>query len=375
MKRLVIALATIGISSSIFAALPPTTSNPNEITVPQLTGGLSIGVTGLYIQPAASNGDLDYASVNSATSPNFQPKTASVDSGHDFGWGVNLGYVFPNTGNDINVNYLHLDTSDKDSIAGGNITPTDFPVTFTSLIPGGITTTTLSANAKAEFDLDQVDLTVGQYINVGSRLSLHPIAGLRFVDLQRKLNATYRDSISGPGTTSGFTIPPFSFPAGVVTQEKSDFEGIGPLVGIDSSYYVGGGFGLVGHFSSSLLVGNVDSQLTAAISTPGFPTIALAPIAANSISKADSNHRIVPNYDAKLGVDYTYSFNNQSNLTFEVGYQVSHYYKAIDLLKTTTNVVNWPNPNVVVFTPGVLAQRSTADFSLDGVYANLTLHV
>jgi hypothetical protein len=266
---------------------------------------------------------------------------------------------------------LHLDTSDTATLAGGNAIPVTFPVVFTSLIPGGITTTTNSATAKAEFNLDQVDLMVGQYIDVGSRLRLHPMAGLRFASVERKLNDSYADKIIGASGTG------FSFPVSIVTEEKSDFEGIGPLVGIDSSYYVGGGFGLVGHFSSSLLVGNIDSQLNATINTPGFPTlpVGLPPITVNSVFKAGSTQRIVPNYDAKLGVDYTYSFDNRSNLTLEVGYQVSHYYKAIDLLKTTNNIVNWPAQSVVVFAPGVLVQRSTADFRLDGVYANLTLHV
>jgi hypothetical protein len=102
MKRLMIVLAAVGISSSSFAALPMD-SSPSTINVPQLDGGFVLGVTGLYMQPSASNGDLDYASVNSAVSPNSQPNLKAIEPGYDFGWGVNLGYVFPGTGNDVNL--------------------------------------------------------------------------------------------------------------------------------------------------------------------------------------------------------------------------------------------------------------------------------
>jgi len=98
MKRLSLALAAIGLSTGALAAYPAAT-DPTVVSVPQLPGGFFIGATGAYLQPSDSNGDLDYASVDNfavinGTTAAFSSQVKNVEPGYDWGWGVNVGYIF-----------------------------------------------------------------------------------------------------------------------------------------------------------------------------------------------------------------------------------------------------------------------------------------
>lgn len=393
MKRLATALAALGLTASAFAALPATT-DPTLINVPQLPGGFVVGLTGYFLQPSDSNGDLDYASGNYTINANtFASELRDVQPGYSYGWGANVGYIFPHTGNDVNLSYLHLGTSDYDSIAGpgpdtissvsSDVNPFFLPLGFTN------------ANAKADYDLNQVDLTAGQYINVGCRLTLHPFAGLRWAQLDRKLNANYTGNVTTivDGASAGL---PVSVTGTIIqhnaasSSEKSDFQGIGPIAGSDVSYYLGYGVGIVGHADAALLIGNINSSLNLFNSANGTETFSsLVPPSSTSVStnfstQADNIRRIVPVMDAKLGVNYTYLFNNSANsdLTFEAGYQVSNYFNAVDLLHgillgatpIMKNTAKTGSSDRIIFIPSV-NNRTTSDMGINGPYVSVVLHV
>ena len=69
-----------------------------------------------------------------------------------------------------------------------------------------------------------------------------------------KINSNYFFAAADPKITNMAS----SISQATSFAEESDFQGIGPLIGVDASYYVGMGFGIVGHFDSALLVGNID---------------------------------------------------------------------------------------------------------------------
>lgn len=180
---------------------------------------------------------------------------------------------------------------------------------------------------------------------MGCRLSLHPYTGLRWLDLERKIE-------------TNFTAPTEEAIATFSTAEKSDYTGFGPLLGVDATYYITYGIGLIAHFDSGILVGDIDSKINSTFIVP--------PTTESNFYKADSTTRIVPIVEGKLGADYTYLFNNaaQSYLTFEVGYQASHYYRAIDRVYSES-----------AGSDGIITERKTADFSINGPYVSLTVHV
>lgn len=335
MKRFSITLAVLNFSMSVFAALPATT-DPTLINVPQLPGGFVIGGTINYLQPSDSHGDLDYATLNA----NSTSVVKNIDPSYNWGWSINAGYIFPNTGNDINASFFHLDTDDTNSFSfGGNNIIVILPISVFAF--GGFLTT--NGESEANYDINQIDVTAGQFIDVGCRLILHPNAGLRWADIERKLNGNFNffDLSGNPDAIYN-------------SNEKSDFDGIGPLAGLDASYYIGSGFGLVGHFDAALLAGNINTKSNGSLiafteENSGF-TIAF---------QNNSNERMVPILDGKLGANYTYVFNNSANtdLTLEAGWQVSKYFNAVDRL------------------PSNIVLHSTSSLALQGPYADLTLHI
>jgi hypothetical protein len=375
MKRISIALAAIGISVGAMAAFPAAT-NPTEVSIPSLTGGFVIGATGFYLQPSDTKGDLDYASSNvnnnsvtSATAGNAAVNLHNVDPGYDWGWGVNAGYIFPNTGNDVNLSYFHFDSTENasTSVTGfngslGQNTNGNFILPVGFVVSNGNSYQNVTATAK--YELDQVDLTAGQYINVGCRLSLHPIAGVRWAQVDRKLTENY----SAPGTSgliASTNLTTNNLGNGTLTlNEKSDFEGIGPLMGLDASYYIGQGVGLVGHFDSALLVGNINSQTTEAMSRLNNLFFPSGQSTFNATYTANSAHRLVPVLDAKLGINYTYVFDNVANsdVTVEGGWQNSHYWNAVDRLQ------------VVDGTGAGIVGRTTSSLALSGPYLSVIVH-
>lgn len=398
MKRLSVALATIGLTAAAgaYAALPAAT-DPTLVNVPQLPGGFVLGVSGFYLEPSATNGDLDFASVNVNNNNNttiFASKLHSVDASYDWGWGANVGYIFPNTGNDVNLSYFYFDSSNEDNhidtspfnINGAvvGLSPLVNGIIFNSFdIPQANATidpTLTLAAAEASYRINQVDLTAGQLINVGCRLRLHPTAGLRYADVERKINSAYAGTSSFLSSASPTALTSDVLSSAALLQEDSDFSGIGPLASLDATYYLGMGFGAVAHADAALLIGSIDAK--SRVFAGNVNTVQLnlgAPVVTANAGEFyydnDSNRRVVPVGDLKLGLDYTYMFNNAANsdVTLELGWQASEYYDAIDRLATLSTV---PTSSATPPTGGAsqILGTFTSSLGIQGPYATLTFH-
>ena len=402
MKRLTLALAAIGLSATAFNAsaavqqahLPHpvsglSTGSATFLTVPQLQGGLVAGITGLYLQPNADNADLSYARIVSSGGTS---QIAVVKPGFDFGYGANLGYIFPNTGNDINLSFWHLNTSNSSNAnapAGGKLIPSSFPITNTLLVVS-------QTNAKVGFRINQVDLIAGQYVNVGSRLQLHPFAGLRYAGIKRTSNSNYSGAVASntsvfqvtTGVSASSTFSGLS--ASAIVSESSDFDGVGPIAGMNFNLPIARGFGAQGEFSGALLFGNVDSKLQSGVNTGAGQTILVIPTFPNTtinfvpgtaqFSFTSNTRRVIPNLDASLGAYYRFAFQNQSDVTLGINYQVAEYWNAVDQLKSTVSfnylgsvVLGSINNFVPAFIAGSVTSQ-TANLFVQGISATLTYH-
>lgn len=396
MKRLSIALAAIGISVGAFAALPAAT-DPTLVAVPQFPGGFFVGATGYYVQPTASSNDLAFGYFNNpgvtiGTAPSVlfnNSNYAKIDPSYDWGWGVNAGYIFPGTANDVNVSYFNLDTDDTDSVAfpgvslgtagtGAAVSP------FILQNPNFALAPTLAGHvhSKAEYDINQVDVTAGQYIDVGCRLILHPMVGMRWAELDRKITTNAVQAFNSVSVTSSLSSVATTLPANLSTlssSEESDFSGVGPIAGIDASYYVAYGFGFVAHADAGLLVGSIDTDnhLTTTHGTNNGQVAGInqyALVAEDSTWHEPSTNRMVPVTDMKLGANYTYLFNNATNsdLTLEAGWSFSHYYDSVDRTFAASIVPLDGSGQTAVNIDGLPSTTSGVGFQ--GPYVNLTFH-
>lgn len=440
MKKLTLGLAVLlsGFAANSLAFLPTGTSRC-DVSVPNYCGGFTFGVTGLWWRASSPQEDFatSFAGIDLVTFAGIGDGS-SHHNDHDYDWGfkANVGYIFPCSGNDVNLTYTHWD-NDHHGHTDDFVLPTDATIAIISsplvgpAIPLTGATTAIAYNptlplsaivtdplftfdsidshvaAKTEFENHTWDLDFGQAINVGCNFKVRWFGGLRYSHLEYKQNTTYETVLTGTDAALGFAgadlVSATTFAgAGVLAgaelgldifdhfHNRSKFNGIGPRLGFDLNWGFCNGFGVVGSLSAALLVGEEDSSLTQRITLDGaFGALGLtvdgvSGITVPAVPEAtvysvnpfvstftfDSGFigfhhpdetRVVPNIDAKLGLDWTYQFCNcsRSKLTIEAGYLVSHYFNAIDRL------------SAVEFTDPEFRTRHTIDTSFDGPYVSV----
>jgi len=371
MKKFSIALAAAGLAASLGAyAAVPTDAQPFQLVVPNLKSGIEITLEGLLLRP--TNDNQQYATTSDfafATTPgNIVPITTTnakslsqANPDYNFGFRVGLGYIFPDSGNDVQLNWVHFNHSDDTSTTtndagevlttgfgvplinlGNGVTTPGFlidPLTFSNLVGGAP-----AASSSSDFKYDQVNLDVGQYLDVGTRLRLRMFGGLSYARVENNLSNSY---FAGYNVSSATDVEdPIDFDATYAENDTLDskFTGIGPRFGVDSSYHIANCFGFVAHVAGALYVGKVDSSTNQNITItaldnnadPGDTFATVTDVLDSSINTTTDNQwRVVPAFDAKLGLDYTYIAQNQSMFSIEAGYQWTQYIDAVDRLNNT----------------------------------------
>ncbi len=317
-KKSLLALAALGVCGSAFAGsagdevLPPAPVEVN-VTVPQQQGGWAFGVEAYW--QSFENSDFQYANVldNPANSNSFASKIKSVDPDHDWGGHVDVSYLFAGNASDITLGYtrLHTDDSNKVNTSNGNQLNGGQPQIIVPGPQGPNQTNWDNARGKQDNELDVVDLTAGRQIQVGSRVRLHPFAGLRYADIEQDNRAHYNrlNADDGFDTLDG--------------KNDSEFEGIGPRFGMDANFELGMGFSLTGRMAGSLLVGNFEDKGSSTQVTGGNALLTTAS------TKVDDTMRVVPELDARLGVRYDHDFNPDVAMGAELGYEVENYFDAV----------------------------------------------
>jgi hypothetical protein len=389
MKKLTLSLvAAAGLAASslgAYAALP-TGAAPFQVVVPNLQSGIEITLEGLYVQP--TNSDLGYGNtVNSSTWASSASKTGatsstvgsinakSIDPDYGFGFRAGLGYIFPNSGNDVQLNWTHFNKSSNDAATSswvGEPTLLNFTKDISSLYTAAFDN---NANAEVSFKLDSLDLDVGQYVSIGTRLQTRFFVGLRGAILKNDFSlgntSIENDFHNVEGENPTLEASQTNVAAANFT---SKFEGVGPRLGVDTSYHISDCFGIVGHFATALLVGRVESNLDGAVGVKTdyyggraqqSPVPSSTLISINELSVAsDRQTRVVPAFDAKLGLDYTFPFKNAvngSSFSVEAGWQVTQYIDAIDRVRD--------------FSSSLVAETTTSSVGFQGPYLSLNFKV
>lgn len=349
MKKIMLGMALVlsGITTNSFA-LPKTSC---DVNVPCFNGGLTFGLAGLYLRPSTS--EIDYALVYPTITESTNGSVKSVDPDYDWGYRVNVGYMFPCTGNDVSLTYTNFKSSDKDAV-----TLTTGQVLFSTLTPfvfGADEFIGTSSNAKTTFEVQAVDLDFGQHLSLGCNTRMRFTGGLRYARLDTQLDvnhiATALFDTDGPMDRLVLN-----------SKQNSRFQGVGPRFGTAIDYNIGHGFNVIGEATGALLIGHVKSDYTEhAVITEGT----VVEDDAFAGYKYSEDTRVVPNLTAKLGLGYNFQFNNcsQTKFTIEAGYQVDHYFNATDRL----GGVGISQPE--------MRTRHSIDTSFAGPYVGLQVHI
>lgn len=409
MKKITLGIAFIFGSITANAAannLPSATS----VYVPMLCSGFTVGITGLYWRTSSNFQDYGVASPNPPITP-FDGHYLQLKPNYDWGYKANIGYIFPYSGSDIQLTYTQYDQNKTNSdfslneiIAPYDATLITTPIVFEDIIfydgstlvstnptlpvvldAGTIIQPDVAVTASIETNHYALDLNYGQHINIGSNFKLRWFGGLRYANLEQKLQinssaltrtvtpviltdvavvAEDGEGTTVTGTISFITRNDVAFNHEEAINQKAKFQGVGPQFGTDVTYELKNGFGLTGSLSTALLVGQQQSTFNNTINNETvYETLANVNIAGDlsgldfdviitgnddfitansgdtSYSRPDTT-RIVPNMDAKIGVNYVTQFCNSTGttLSIEAGYAVSYYWNSIDRLPLSGSI-------------------------------------
>ncbi|MBA2655149.1 MAG: hypothetical protein H0U71_08815 [Gammaproteobacteria bacterium] len=323
-KKITLGLTAL-LSTVSINALASSNKAPFDVTVPSYNGGFTFGLAGLYLRPSVDA--LDYGIVYpapaevSATGQLRNGSVQNVDPDYDWGYRANIGYVFPSSANDVSLSYTNYKNTQTDAVKlkANEV----FIATTAPFLVDATSVATFGSDAKFTTEYQAVDLDFGQHFNIGCNTHIKFLTGLRYVDLRNTFNANYEGTLQLDDDAAAETF-------NINTSQKSSFKGIGPRLGMDAEYSLGRGFGVVSQATTALLVGNSKSKFEQH-ATLTNDTLTITDVASFENPKIT---RVVPNLNAKLGLNYNVEFCNPSHtkMTVEAGYQVDHFFNSVDRL-------------------------------------------
>jgi hypothetical protein len=340
-------LASAAAYAGTIDTTPMPVSNDINVTAPYQTGMWSFGATAVLMQP--TNKAFTYADSTSANidgnQVNFGSSHQTIDQGYHWWFGADITYAFPGNGRDMTLAYEGLHGNDTDSTSANDSLVTS---TFSGL-------PYVNAEGKTETSYDAGDLTFGQKLDVGSRIRLHPFMGLRYARINTIDTGNYNsgdDLVSFPG------FEDVSY-AGESKLENT-FTGIGPRFGSDAQINLGQGFSVRGRLGLSALIGSnkvVNNGNFTIFNDAGDVDTTFA-----ASNKNDSQTRVVPELDGRLGLNYTYDFDSSMALGVEAGWQATNYF-------------NVTSDQYQTFPFAGQHYESTSNFGIQGPYARIQLDV
>lgn len=289
-------LAVIGLAASGFAtagSMGPVCT-PGNVTVPCEARQWELGAQALYLESV-------YGATR-AYERSFVDTTRLQEVLNNWNWGYKIeGAYHFNTGNDVRADWSHISdfSYGPDGLVGGAIGI----VSPAGALGPVVSPFALSHRAK----FDQVNLTMGQHVDVGLVKKMHFFGGLQYVNIQ---------------SFSGSVYPRGILPAGIRSEhlsDESDVKAIGPTGGINYSYDLFmSGLSITATGSGSVLYGT-SRYLNKYVGDPIQVTL-------NSVY--GTKKAIIPSLEGKLGLNYAYALG-QGVLNVEGGYQVMNYFKAL----------------------------------------------
>lgn len=323
-------LAIIGLTTSTLASsgtMGPVCT-PGNVTVPCETRLWDLGIQALYLRPIYST-----SKAYSLSDPAFFVEDVDIlhhyaEQKINWGWGFRAEGAFHfNTGDDITVDWTHY--SNDTGIVGS---PRLVPLFDPGVLLEGIGSP-YSLN-KTRFD--QVNLVLGQHVDVGLVKKMRFYGGLQYANIQSTTMSDFSD----------FIIPVAFLPviADPATQiDHTDFKGVGPVAGIDYSYNLTEAFSVTANGAASVLYGTSRYHV-------GYVN---QPLEFVYSSASGAYKAIVPALSAKLGLNYAVPLA-QGLLNIEGGYQAVNYFSVLQT-----------QPVAQLFTPTPIAN---SDFGLYGPY-------
>lgn len=308
LKKTAVAVLAFG-SSAVFAGTMGPVCTPGSVTVPCESTAWDFAGYALYLQPSFS-GDGEFVGSTATTNSTGGITTSYQRRQPNWGWGFKLeGSYHFGTGNDIDLNWYHMNNSRSRTLTTTALPLTSFDA-FTSNNP------TLKVSPR----WDAVNLEFGQHADFGDMYNVRFHGDIAYFGLHNKDSIT-SNTVAGT-TTAGL----YSY-----ASRTGSYNSVGPRVGADLSYDWGNGLGIYANGATALFVGTKSFNASQTLFTGAVNT------------QTGSVTSIVPEVEGKLGAMYTYAMS-QGDLSLDVGWMWINYFHA---------------------------ERNDSDFGLQGLYFGL----
>ncbi len=352
-KNIIVKTSLLSLSLSLSLSLlgAAYADNPDSNTAGNNASGFGISLTGLYLQPGASN--LDYA-VNTHPAPPASAPTWNqewIEPKYNGAFDLNLNYTMQDQVDQISLDWLHLSNSESASINTDGVTESAAPPWA---FGPGAQVGGQYATGTAKFDVDNGNLLFSHLINLSNHFQIKPFAGLSTAQLKEDLTSTY----------TGIAPDADDHPYTITSYEDSKFLGVGPRLGLDGTYLISQNFGLTAEMGGSLLTGSMKSTTNFDAYGSGNLTTAHTALA------DDSRVQVVPEVDSKLGLSYQMAFKSGADFSVQAGYMISAYIDGINQVVPSQMVPDSFNHGVVAL---AASDQEESNLDLNGPYLTLAL--
>ncbi|HSW86733.1 MAG TPA: Lpg1974 family pore-forming outer membrane protein [Rhabdochlamydiaceae bacterium] len=258
-------------------------------------------------------------------------KSKEIDFDYDVGFRVGVGYNLPYDGWDACLDYTSFRTSETESNCG-----TFFPLLAYEGV-NGIFYVAQNVKAHWRVELDDIDFELGNEYYSGKHFSFRTAIGFKAAKIEQHAKITYSNlRLFGAVTNVDFIV-----------KAENEFKGIGPKIGIGSSWDLGMGFSLFGNLGAALLAGWFDVDQTQ------------TQIGAKVIEIDSDFKRFVPTLEILLGVAWDwYFYDDQFHLGVNAGFESQYWWRQNQIEQFVDNL-----------TP--VYQRFSEDLSFHGLTVGL----
>lgn len=326
-------------SAAMYSPAPEPTCTPGSATVPCEEKKWDVGFQALYLH-ASYDADVGYFGVNNS-GPNVNPflfpftgpVNDYVDYKSDWGWGYKIdGSYHFNTGNDVTVDWTHIDRDTRDPFLLNNNGP---------------------FWGELKYTFDQANVVLAQHTDFGMHHNMRFYGGAQVAQIR---NDQYR-SFNQLDPVLG------AFPSVYHTDVLSKFVGVGATTGADYSYDFGNGLSLTASGRGALLYGS--SKTNYRVTNTFASGLVLN-------SAYASKKALVPEVEAKVGFNYAFHAA-QGVMNVMAGWQVMNYFNALQSFTYPVSVQRvpaGPAAGLPLAATGVTGIAET-DFALQGPYFGL----
>jgi hypothetical protein len=239
-------------------------------------------------------------------------KMNTLGFGWDWGFRLGVGTYFKYDGWDLGLLYTYFNTSDSSQVAVNFQTPVGTGGSGSLQSPFG----SAQGSFSAKFFYNALDVSLGRWYFITKDVEVHPHMGLKNIWLDQKTRFTQRGFINANNTSLGVIGT-----LNTALKDRDDVWGIGPHIGMDGLWHLGGGFECISAVEGALLQSYFKVTQT--------ETLYIAPVGSTALGGTGkmkgSIHQFVPYARLQLGLGWSRSIKEDQqrvrvNLTYETNY-------------------------------------------------------